>query len=102
MALRLLAVQAKISEGNTTLDSATDGSITAAGHSVSVPQNGYSGPPVGTANTTSTIGFTGSPFASVTAGGPGVFVCCRCKCAWRKNSVRVFSRTIFGIAQYVL
>lgn len=59
-------VQAKITEGNTTLDSASDGSNTAAGHSVSVPQNG--GPSV-PANATSTIGFSFSPFASVSAAG---------------------------------
>jgi hypothetical protein len=62
-------VQASVSEGNATLDSNTAGSNTASGQAVSVPQAGYSGPPVGTANATSTIGFIGSPFASVTAGG---------------------------------
>ena len=62
-------VQAKVTEGNITLDQASDGSNTAAGHAVSAPQNGYSGPPVGTANATSTVGFIGSPAASVSAGG---------------------------------
>lgn len=62
-------VQASVAEGNSTLDHSTAGSDDAAGHAVSAPQDGYSGPPVGTANATSTIGFIGSPFASVTAGG---------------------------------
>ena len=62
-------VQASIAEGNITLDHNTAGSNTADGHAVSAPQDGYSGPPVGTANTTSTIGFIGSPVASVSARG---------------------------------
>ena len=62
-------VQASIVEGSVTLDNPSEGSNTADGHTVSAPQGTYSGPPVGTANATSTVGFIGSPFASVTAGG---------------------------------